>query len=68
MNSEQPYLSCEQLFLQWNRTPLLTFSSHMWVDKTDVRNKFTGNGHGENEEDNVLWEKTNTKKCPAAKW
>lgn len=75
MNSEQSYLSCEHSYfcneielLFWPF--LLTYSlSVLWVDKTDVRTKFTGKCHGENEEDNVLWEKqTHTQKCPAAKW
>lgn len=73
MNSEQSYLSCEHSYfyndielLFWPF--LLTYSlSVLWVDKTDVRTKFTGNGHGENEEDNVLLENEH-KKSPAAKW
>ncbi len=63
MNSEQSYLSCEhsyfcngieRLFWPFLLTCSLTV---LWVDETDVRPKFTGNGHGENEEDIVLWKK-----------
>lgn len=53
--------------MKWNSSFdlfLITYSSSvLWVDKTDDRTKFNGNGHGENEEDNVYGKNQKKMSC-----